>query len=139
MAGAQAAGSAGSVDEAGGAGGAGGAGAAASPQRRAEMTATAGGSVITLSRAPGGWRDRLRRYQVMIDGEQVATIKHGERLELPVPPGRHTVYLQISWARSPQLEVAVAPGDVVSLECAPSNVPPFGPGAEAYIELRRTG
>ncbi len=103
------------------------------------MTAAPGGSVITLSRMPGGWRDRLRRYQVIIDGEQVAMIRRGERLDLPVTPGRHTVYLQISWARSPRLEVDVAPGEVIALECAPTNVPPYGPGADAYIELRRTG
>ena len=103
------------------------------------MTATDGGSVIALSRVQGGWRDRLRRYQVIVDGEQVASIKHGERLDLPVAPGRHTVSLKISWAGSPPLEVDVAPGEVVTLECAPGNVPPFGPGADAYIELRRTG
>jgi hypothetical protein len=101
------------------------------------MTAAPGGSAISLSRVQGGWRDRLRRYRVMIDGEQVATIKHGEHLNLPVPPGQHTVYLQISWARSPRLEFNVAPGEIIALECAPTNIPPFGPGADAYIELRR--
>ena len=103
------------------------------------MTQPPGGSTITLSRAPGGWRDRLRRYQVMIDGEQVASIKHGERIDLPVTPGKHTVFLQISWARSPRLEVELAPGQVVTLECAPTNSPPLGPGADSYIDLRRTG
>jgi hypothetical protein len=97
-----------------------------------------GGSAIVLSRVPGGWRDRLRRYQVMIDGEQVAAIKHGQRVELPVTPGRHTVYLKISWAGSPKLEVDVGPGEAVSLECSPAGVPPFGPGADAYIDLHRT-
>lgn len=100
---------------------------------------TPGGGVIALSRVPGGWRDRLRRYQVIIDGEPVASIKRGERLDLDVTAGQHTVFLRISWARSPRLEVDVAPGEVVSLECAPGNVPPFGPGADAYIVLRRTG
>lgn len=102
------------------------------------MTAAPGGGVITLTRVPGGWRDRLRRYQVIVDDEQVAMIKRGERLSLPVTPGRHTVFLRISWARSPALEVDVAPGEAVALECAPGVVPPFGPGADAYIELRRT-
>jgi hypothetical protein len=101
------------------------------------MTAEPAGSVITLSRLPGSRRDRLRRYRVMIDGEWVAMIKRGQRIDVPVTPGRHTVFLQVDWARSPQLEVDLAPGQTVSLECAPTNIPPFGPGADAYIDLRR--
>jgi hypothetical protein len=103
------------------------------------MTEAPGASTIAVSRVPGGWKDRLRRYQVVIDGEQVAAIKHGERVDLPVTPGKHTVFMQISWARSPQLELDVAPGQVVTLECAPTGSPPVGPGAETYIDLRRTG
>jgi hypothetical protein len=102
------------------------------------MTAAPGGSVISVSRRPGGWRDRLRRYRVMIDGQQVAWIKNGQQVDVPVTPGRHTVFLQISWARSPRLEVDAAPGQTVSLQCAPTNMPPVGPGADAYIDLRRT-
>jgi hypothetical protein len=56
---------------------------------------------------PGGWRDRVRRYQVIIDGERVAMIKRGQRIDLPVTPGRHVIFLQIEWARSPQLDVDV--------------------------------
>ena len=101
------------------------------------MSAASAGGVITLSRTASGWRDRLRRYQVIIAGKRVAAIKHGVRLDLPVTAGRHTVHLQISWACSPQLGLDVSPGEVVALECAPGHVPPFGPGAENYIELRR--
>ena len=103
------------------------------------MSGTSGGSVIKLSRAPGRWRDRLRRYRVIIDGEQVAMIKRGQQLDLAVTPGEHTVFLRIDWTRSPQLAVDVASGEVILLECAPGNVPPFGPGADAYVTLRRTG
>jgi hypothetical protein len=99
------------------------------------MSAASAGGVITLSRTASGWRDRLRRYQIIIDGERVATIKRGVRLDLTA--GRHTVHLQISWARSPQLGLEVSPGEVVALECAPGHARPFGPGAENYIELRR--
>lgn len=102
------------------------------------MTAAAGRSTIALTRARGGWRDRLRRYQVIIDGNHVASIRHGERLDLMVTPGQHTVSLRISWASSAALDVGVAPGEAVTLECAPGSAPPFGPGVGAYIELRRT-
>jgi hypothetical protein len=98
-----------------------------------------GDSVIRLSRARAGWHDKFRRYQVVVDGEQAATIKRGEQLDLPVRAGRHTVFLKIDWASSPQLDLDVAPGEVVSLECAPGNVKPFGEDASVYITLRRTG
>jgi hypothetical protein len=110
----------------------------ASPGSSAKEGAAPGGSFITLSRVPGGWRDRVRRYQVIIDGERVAMIKRGQRIDLPVTPGRHVVFLQIDWARSPQLDVDVPPGEVISLECAPDSVRPFGPGAAGYIALRLT-
>lgn len=105
---------------------------------RARTVPAPGGSVIRLSRAAAGRRDKLRRYQVIIDGEQTAMIKRGQRLDLPVLPGQHTVFLQIDWARSPQLEVDAPPGEVISLECAPGNAEPFGAGADAYIDLRRS-
>jgi hypothetical protein len=60
---------------------------------------------------------------------------------MPMPGGGFAVVmsdLQIDWARSPQLDVDVPPGEVISLECAPGNVRPFGPGAADYIALRRT-
>jgi hypothetical protein len=74
---------------------------------------------------------------VVVDGERVAWIKHGQRIDVPVTPGQHTVFLQISRGRSPQLKVDLARGQTVSLECAPTDVPPFGPGADAYVDLRR--
>jgi hypothetical protein len=96
-------------------------------------------SVISLSRVLGGWRDRARRYQVIIDGAQAGWIKRGERLELPVAPGRHSVWLEISWARSPQLDVDVGAGETVSLECEPGTSMPLGAGSDVYIQLRRVG
>jgi len=103
------------------------------------MTAPPGESVIALARVPGGWRNRYLRYQVILDGKQAATISRGERLDLAVTPGQHVIFLRAGSGRSPQLQVDTAPGEVITLECAPASHPPVGAGANAYIELRPGG
>jgi len=44
-------------------------------------------ATVVISRKRGGWRDRGRSYVVIVDGVPVAKIKHGQRVELPVPGG----------------------------------------------------
>jgi hypothetical protein len=72
--------------------------------------------VLTRKRA---WRDGLRGYAVLIDGEPIAKIRNGQRLVLPVKPGRHEVFLKISWCRSPSLHLDTEPGEVTELACEP--------------------
>jgi hypothetical protein len=98
-----------------------------------------GGGVIALSRVEGVRRDRLAEYQIAMDGKRVAMIIAGERVELPVPPGRHTVFVQDGWARSPRLEVDAQPGQMIELECAPGTLPPYGHGVDNYVQLTRAG
>jgi hypothetical protein len=103
------------------------------------LTPVPGGGVIALSRLDGIRRDRNAEYQVAVDGNRVAMIIAGERVELPLPAGRHTVFLQDGWARSPQLAVDVAAGQVIELECAPGSAPPYGHGVDNYVQLTRAG
>ena len=72
---------------------------------------------IVVSRDRGGWRDRARTYTVVVDGEQVARIKRGERVEMPVASGRHQVMMRINWGTSQTLDVDVRPGELVELAC----------------------
>jgi hypothetical protein len=101
-----------------------------------------GGARIVLSRERGGWRDRARSYDVVLDGERVAKIKRGSQVELPVPPGRHEIVLRIDWCSSQVLQLDVEPGDAIQLSCAPGGRPAGGlvnvlasPGT--YIHLSR--
>jgi hypothetical protein len=98
------------------------------------MSEPSGSATITLSRAKGGGRDLLRAYKVLIDDVQVAKIRRGQRLTLPVSAGQHTVRLTIDWTSSLPLELDLAPGASAELACAPA-----GPGftADNYIELKR--
>lgn len=92
------------------------------------------GSTITLSRAKGGGRDLFRAYKVLVDDIEVAKIRRGRRLSLPVSAGHHTVRLTIDWCSSVPLELDLAPGASAELACAPA-----GPGftADTYIDLQR--
>lgn len=79
-------------------------------------------SRIDISRATA-WQDKLRRYQILVDGEPAGTIAEGAQVSLPVTPGRHQVQLKIDWCSSPELNVDVPPGGVVQLDCGPSAHP----------------
>jgi len=78
-----------------------------------------GGAVIALNRSPGGWRDSRRSYSVVLDGQKVAKVRRGERLELPVLVGRHEIYLKIDWCTSQTVELEATPGAVIEMFCEP--------------------
>lgn len=54
---------------------------------------------IILSR-DSGWTDRIRKYRILIDGQQAAEIANGQTIRLEVAPGPHTLQARIDWARS---------------------------------------
>lgn len=57
------------------------------------------GSVV-IERQKAVWRDRLRCYEVLIDGERVAELKSGESARFNLSRGQHDVQLKIDWCRS---------------------------------------
>ena len=46
------------------------------------------------------FRDRLRAYKVVLDGNVVGEINNGQQLELKVTPGKHRLQLKIDWGWS---------------------------------------
>lgn len=77
-------------------------------------------STVTVSRRPGGYRDRARAYKVMLDGQQVAKIKAGQRHSQPIPPGAHRVKMKIDWTGSQVEEFTVEPGATAEFHCEPN-------------------
>ena len=79
---------------------------------------------------------------MLVDSEERGSVRPGETLELTVPAGRHSVQMAIDWARSPSLDFDVAPGETVSLRCAPNTAQPGLVGATVgrgkYVSLWRT-
>lgn len=60
---------------------------------------TKNGKKITLTRLAGG-RERLRSYQVQLDGQTVGTIAEGETIRVTVPDGSHQLRLKMDLAYS---------------------------------------
>lgn len=100
-------------------------------------------ATIVLSRRRGGYRDIARSYLVIIDGKELAKIKRGQTIELPVAAGLHEVFLKIDWCRSPTVHIDAAAGEVIKLFCEPGG-PPYNAlrtalgNTGAYISLTRT-
>jgi len=76
--------------------------------------------MIVLRRERRGTRDLFRAYAIMVDDAQVAKVKRGQTVRLPISPGRHEVYLRIDWCRSPGIEIDVSAGEIVNMYCAPA-------------------
>jgi hypothetical protein len=49
----------------------------------------------------------LRRLGVDVDGQQVAALKQGESVDIPVPAGTRGVVGRMDWTTSPALNVEV--------------------------------
>jgi hypothetical protein len=99
-------------------------------------------ATFVLSRKRGGWRDRGRSYVVMVDGEPVAKIKHGQRLELPVRRGHHELLLKVDWCQSQPLAFDAEPGQPAEFFCEPGGsaaraLPDTLMGSHDYISLTR--
>jgi hypothetical protein len=79
--------------------------------------------VISLTRAPAGWRDRRSPYLVEVDGLQLAALMPKEEAHLPVSAGEHEVVARIGAFGSPTETVDVESGGERHLLVRPSPVP----------------
>lgn len=77
------------------------------------------GSQLEVSRAKRGTAGLFSTYRVMVDGAQVGEVGRGQSRFIRLASGRHEVHLEIAWARSPSVEVDVAPGETARLVCWP--------------------
>jgi hypothetical protein len=102
----------------------------------------ADGATMVISRKRGGWRDRGRSYVIMVDDEPVMKIKHGQRIELPVPSGPHELFMKISWCKSRSITFDAQPAEVVEFFCEPGGSASTGlqdvvGHPDSYIRLTR--
>ncbi len=99
-------------------------------------------AMIVVSRKGRAYRDSLRSYRVMLDGEQVARVRQGGTVEMPVPPGPHEVHMKMGLARSPSVEFDASAGEVIKLFAEPGGSAAQGlsdalSGPGGWISLRR--
>jgi hypothetical protein len=51
----------------------------------------------------GGWFDRFREYQIILDGVEVARIRRDSSVRVPALPGPHTLHAKIDCCRSTEV------------------------------------
>ena len=60
--------------------------------------------------------DMLRTYKIVIDGNEVGTIRRGKEVTFEVAPGQHRMWLRIDWCESNALDFA-SDGTPLEFEC----------------------
>ena len=61
---------------------------------------------------------RLRRLQVLIDGEVRLRLAYGEEKSVVLAPGPHTFQAKMDWVKSPKLILETQVNDRLSLDCS---------------------
>jgi hypothetical protein len=49
-----------------------------------------------------GWRDKIRKYRILIDGVEIGRLAEGETIIRDVEDGSHVLEARIDWCGSPQ-------------------------------------
>ena len=60
---------------------------------------------------------KFRKYKIIVDGDNMGTIKDGKTVEIPVQPGEHELYLKIDWCRSNKITFNIADEEQVQFRC----------------------
>lgn len=66
------------------------------------------------------YADKARRYKVIIDENCYAEISNGERKNIDISPGSHTIYVKIDWCRSNKIQFNSLENKTVEFECGNS-------------------
>jgi len=74
---------------------------------------------IRIGRIDGGWVDRARPYDVVVNDVARGRLRRGEETEIDVDPGVQVVYLKLDWCRSKSVRLELEPGEEVELRCKP--------------------
>lgn len=57
-------------------------------------------SQITIDRS-SEYINRMRNYQILLDGKKIGTIANGETHTFDIPAGNHKLHFEIDWTSSP--------------------------------------
>lgn len=68
------------------------------------------------------YADKLRKYKIMLDDEQVSEIRDGETKSIELAEGNHNIYLKIDWCRSNKIDFYITEGQVIEFDCGCSVV-----------------
>ena len=62
------------------------------------------------------YNNRLRDYQLFLDGTKIGAISNGETKEFNATEGQHTILAKIDWCSSPEISFTLSPTDTKKLE-----------------------
>lgn len=79
-------------------------------------------SKVLIERAPGGWVDRYRAYEVIVNGELRTELWRGEKRAIEVDPGEIEIFLRIDWCRSRILRIDASSESDIRLCCRSRSV-----------------
>jgi hypothetical protein len=68
-----------------------------------------------------GYADRLRAYQVILDGVTIGEVRNDQTQQFAVTPGQHRLSLKIDWCGSKTIDFSLA-GDDHATFLAKSNL-----------------
>lgn len=74
-------------------------------------------SARIVLRRDRGFTDYMRRYKVLIDGEEKGQIKNGGTFECEIPCGRHTLQLAVDWCSSNTVEFEAEENGMLGFDC----------------------
>jgi hypothetical protein len=78
------------------------------------------GTTLTLRRLPA-YRDALRAYRVVVDGERIGKIRDSETVTLEIAEGAHELWLTVDWVRSRAIDFKVIRGENRDFVCQASS------------------
>ena len=74
---------------------------------------------ITVRRTTS-YADRLRAYELTLDGIAVGSVRALGAVTLPVSTGKHSLALRIDWCGSPRIDFEARPGEELVFLCGSS-------------------
>jgi len=88
-----------------------------SSQSQGREVASDADAIVRITRS-SSYADRLRAYQILIDGREAGRVKAGQSVEISVSPGTHSVVAKIDWCGSNTINFDVGAGQPACFECA---------------------
>jgi hypothetical protein len=73
-------------------------------------------TTIRLKR-DSGYADRLRKYRVLLDGQEIGRIGDGEEKVFEITSGQHQLVVKVDWAKTPAVSFVAGQGQTAKFSC----------------------
>jgi hypothetical protein len=83
-----------------------------------KVTLVTGDTNVRVTREDGV-TDRLRGYELFIDGQRAGELLPGRSVTVPCMPGTHTIKLRLDWSGSGEVTCTAAEGQTAEFTCRP--------------------